>query len=112
MYFNESGMKKFIEISEEVLLQMLQGKCVKGSIHMDELTGRVAFKAYHYQARKRDDRVIAHLEHGWIKESAQRYKFYNSVKKELGIPMTKVVMERELKTAVHELEIERIIDLM
>ena len=105
-------MKKLIEISEEVLLQMVQGRCVKGSIHMDELTGRVAFKAYRYQTRKCEDRVIAYLEHGWIKESAQRYKFYNSVKKSLGVPMTKVVMERELKTAVHELEIERIIDLM
>ena len=105
-------MKKLIEISEEVLLQMLQGRCVKGSIHMDELTGRVAFKAYHYQMRKREDRVIAHLEHGWIKESAQRYKFYNSVKKELGVPMTKVVMERELKPAVPELAADRRIDLM
>ena len=105
-------MKKFIEVSEETMIRLMEGKCVEGSLRVDELTGKVVFKAYHRQARKCDDRVIAYLEHGWIKESAQRYKFYNSVRKDLGVPMTKVVMERELKTAVHELEIERIIDLM
>ena len=104
-------MKRCIEVSEETMVRLMEGKCVEGSLRVDELTGKVVFKAYHRQARKREDRVIAYLEHGWIKESAQRYKFYNSVKKDLGIPMMQVVMERELKTAVHELEVERILEI-
>ena len=107
-------MKKFIEISEEAYARLSSGRCVEGSLHMDEWTGRVSFNAWQRKQpkRRRDDKVVCQLEHGWLKESKQRYKFYNSVKKNLGVPMTKVVMERELKTAVHELEIERIIDLM
>ena len=106
-------MKKFIEISEEAYARLSSGRCVEGSLHMDEWTGRVSFNAWQCKSHhRRDDRVVCELEHGWLKESKQRYKFYNSVKKNLGVPMTKVVMERELKTAVHELEIERIIDIL
>ena len=103
-------MGNFIFLSNEVIARLQSGKCVEGSLSMNPCSGEVSFKAYNRQARKREDRVIAYLEHGWIKESKQRYKFYNSVKKDLGIPMTQVVMERELKTAVHELEIERILE--
>ena len=106
-------MKKFIEISEEAYARLASGRCVEGSLHMDEWTGRVSFNAWQRKSRhRRDDKVVCQLEHGWLKESKQRYKFYNSVKKNLGVPMTKVVMERELKTAVHELEIARIIDIL
>ena len=106
-------MKKFIEISEEAYARLSSGRCVEGSLHMDEWTGRVSFNAWQRKSHhRRDDRVVCELEHGGLKESKQRYKFYNSVKKKLGVPMTKVVMERELKTAVHELEIERIIDIL
>jgi hypothetical protein len=50
------------------------------------------------------------LENGWLKESPQRYKFYNSVRKDLGRRMVDVVMHRELKTAMQALEIEEILD--
>ena len=107
-------MGNYIFLSDEVIARLQSGKCVEGSMSMDPCSGVVSFKAYNRLSRQPGyrDRLIAQLEHGWIKESAQRYKFYNSVRKDLGVPMTKVVMERELKTAVHELEIERIIDLM
>ena len=96
----------------EVLAKLAMGKRVQGVLYIDENTGKLTFKAYNRQCGKRRERVVCQLENGWLKESPQRYKFFNSVRKDLGVPMTKVVMERELKTAVHELEIERIIDLM
>ena len=78
-------MKKFIEISEEAYARLASGRCVEGSLHMDEWTGRVSFNAWQRKSRhRRDDKVVCQLEHGWLKESKQRYKFYNSVKKNLG----------------------------
>ena len=54
--------------------------------------------------------MVCQLENGWLKESPQRYKFYNSVRKDLGRRMVDVVMHRELKTAMQALEIEEILD--
>ena len=105
-------MKRVIDISEEVLENLYKGKRVEGAMRCNELTGEVTFRAYRRKSRSgmHRDRLVCQLENGWLKESPTRLKFYNSVKKDLGIPMTQVVMERELKTAVHELEIERILE--
>ena len=103
-------MKKYIEISEEVLAHLVNGKCVEGSLRRDEWTGRITFKAYNRKSPFRHERVICQLENGWLKESSKRIKFYNSVKKELGRRMVDVVMHRELNAAMQVLEIEEIID--
>ena len=103
-------MRKYVEIPLEVLERLVEGKCVEGSLRRDEWTGKVTFKAYNRQPRLRHDRVVCQLEHGWLKESPQRYKFYNSVKKGLGRRMVDVVMHRELNTAMQALEIEEILD--
>lgn len=102
-------MKKYIELSDEILSRIKDGKCVKGSLQKNKKTGRLMFRAYVRHARKQD-RVVCQLENGWLKESPQRYKFYNSVKKALGRRMTDVVMHRELKHAMNALEIEEILD--
>ena len=47
---------------------------------------------------------------GSLKESPQRYKFYNSVRKDLGRRLVNVVMQRELNAAMQALEIEEILD--
>ena len=83
----------------------MSGKRVQGSLGVNEWTGELTFKAYNRQPRVREkDRVIMQLENGWLKESPRRYKFFNSVKKEMGVARVEHVMFRELRTAVNELE--------
>ena len=106
-------MKKFIEVSEEVFNRLMEGKYVEGSLHVDELTNKVVFRAYNRLPRmKQQDRLICQLEHGWIKESPQRYKFYNSVRKDIGVTKVSVVMHRELSTAMEELKLDRMMDIL
>ena len=105
-----TSCKKYIEIPMEVMERLVEGKCVEGSLRRDKWTGKVTFRAYQRQPRNRHERVVCQLENGWLKESPQRYKFYNSVRKDLGRRMVDVVMHRELNTAMEQLEIEEIVD--
>ena len=102
-------MNKTIFLSDEVIARLTSGKCVEGSLHMNERTGKVTFKAYQRQPRKKE-RIIRQLEHGWLKESAKRIKFFSSVKKELGSRLVDVTIHRELKTAMTTLEVEEILN--
>lgn len=95
-------MKKYIEIPIEVLECLADGKCVKGSLRINE-NGKLAFRAYVRQSRENQDRVICQLENGWLKESPRRIKFYNSVKKNMATERIEHVMFRELRTAMDEL---------
>ena len=105
-------MKQYIAIEEEVLVRLVEGKYVEGSLHRDQWTGVITFNAYKRQPRVRHkDRVICQLENGWLKESAERIKFYNSVKKDLGRRLVDVVMHRELTTAMTALEIEEALNI-
>ena len=105
-------MRKYIWILNalELMTKLIAGKRVEGVLYMDEETGRLTFKAYNRQPRDRHERVVCQLENGWLKESPQRYKFYNSVRKGLGRRIVDVVMHRELKTAMQVLEVEEILD--
>ena len=103
-------MRKYIEIPLEVMERLVEGRCVEGSLRRDEWTGKVTFKAYNRQPRDRHERVVCQLENGWLKETPQRYKFFNSVKKSMGRRMVDVVMHRQLNAAMQTLEIEEIID--
>ena len=105
-------MRKYIWILNalELMTKLIAGKRVEGVLYMDEETGRLTFKAYNRQPRDRHERVVCQLENGWLKESPLRYKFYNSVRKDLGRRVVDVVMHRELKTAMQALEIEEILD--
>ena len=103
-------MRKYIEIPFEVMERLVEGKCVEGSLRRDEWTGKVTFRAYQRHPRHRHERVVCQLENGWLKETPLRYKFYNSVRKDLGRRVVDVVMHRELNTAMQALEIEEILD--
>ncbi len=97
-------MKKMIEISDEALARLEDGKCVKGSIRLDKQTGKLMFLAYHSRPVSIPaDRLICQLGSGWLKESAQRIKFFSSVKKEVGVAEVNNVMERDLNTAMSQL---------
>ena len=103
-------MKKYIEISEEALARIESGKFVEGSLHKCKTTGKIVFNAYNRLSRKKKDRIIRQLENGWLKESATRIKFYNSVKKDLGFRLVNVAMHRDLKDAMGALEVEELLD--
>ena len=105
-------MRKYIWILNalELMTKVIAGKRVEGVLYMDEETGSLTFKAYNRQPRDRHERVVCHLENGWLKESPRRYKFYTSAKKALGRRLVDVVMHRELKQAMSVLEIEEIMD--
>ena len=107
---NVMKLKKYIEIPEEILAALSEGKYVEGSLHRDKDTCRIVFNVYNRKPRDRHERVVCLLENGWLKESPLRYKFFNSVKKDLGRRMVDVVMHRELNTAMQALEVEEILD--
>ena len=91
-------IKKYIEFSEEILTSLAGGKYVQGALYRDEVTGKITFKAYNRKPRVRlKDRIIRYLEHGWVKESANRIKVYESIPKDIGTARVMNVLEREAK---------------
>ncbi len=105
-----TSCKKYVEIPVEVMDRLVTNRCAEGSLRRDPMTGKITFRAYQRQPRDRHERVVCQLENGWLKESPLRYKFYNSVRKDLGRRVVDVVMHRELNTAMEQLEIEEILD--
>ena len=105
-------MKKYIFILNaiNVMAKLLKDKRVEGVLYLDQDTCKLTFKAYNRQPRDRHERVVCQLENGWLKESPLCYKFYNSVKKDLGRRLVDVVMHRELNRAMQVLEVEEILD--
>ena len=99
-------MKKYVNLSTDAIERLESGKCVKGSLHCDKSTGKIVFMAYRTKPRS-EERIIRQLEHGWLKESKRRIKFFSSVKKELGSRLVNVTIHRELKTAMTTLEFEK-----
>ena len=97
-------MKKFIEIPMEAVESLIEGKCLQGSLRRDEW-GRIVFKPYRRSPR-RNDQVVRVLEHGWVKESEQRIKVFESMPKSLGTARMIAVVERESKEVKNAL-IER-----
>ena len=104
-------MRTNIILTSEAMERLKSGKCVEGSLRMNAETGKLTFNAWKRRSPKhREERIIRHLEHGWLKESAKRIKFFSSVKKELGRRMVDVTIHRELKTAMTTLEVEEILN--
>ncbi len=97
-------MKKYIELqnASELLDSIVDGKRVEGVLFIDKNTGRLTFKAYNKHKtpqRRRCDRLVCNLEHGWVKESVDRMKVYQSIPKCIGTPHMLTTLEREMKEA-------------
>ena len=108
--FNSTKMKYLIEISQENLERLQAGKYVEGSIRKDEQTGNLVFRAYNRKSvKRRKDVTICHLEHGWLKESSNRIKFFNSVDKKVGALQISKAMTRELEFAMDEMFLQNIL---
>ena len=97
-------MRKIIELSEEVIARLVCGKCVEGSLHRDEWTGKVTFRAYQRMPREREkDRLVKKLPWGWVKESLLRVKRYSSLPKELTLPEKLAILDEENELAKNAL---------
>ena len=101
-------MRTNIILTSEAMERLKSGKCVEGSLRMNAETGKLTFNAWKRRSPKHsEERIIRQLEHGWLKESKRRIKFFSSVKKELGSRLVDVTIHRELKTAMSALVFEK-----
>lgn len=106
-------MRKYIELSEEVIARLVCGKCVEGSLRRDEWTGKVTFRAYQRQSRIREkDRLVKKLPWGWVKESLERIKVYGSFPKDLGTARVMGLLEDNTRDAKNALIDREIIDFV
>lgn len=98
-------MKIQIEISNEALQTIMDGKRVEGALRLmpsseNNKVEVIGFNAYNRKPYKRPtEHVLFYLEHGRVTESPERIKMYESVPKRLGMAYVGKVMEREVKSA-------------
>ena len=89
-------VKKYIELSEEVIARLVSGKSVEGSLHRDQWTGKVTFRAYNRKPQNRyKDKLIKKLPWGWVKESVTRIKVHESIQKDLGTARIMAILDDE-----------------
>ena len=89
-----------VKISDETWACMLTGKRIEGTIGLDLMTGVKDFNMFHRTTRSRlRDKLIKKLPWGWVKESKERYKVYESVPKEMGMPRVLSTLDDELSEA-------------
>ena len=92
--------KKYVIITNaiEALTKLKAEKRLEGVLFIDKTDGSIKFKAYNRKPRVRlKDRIIRYLEHGWVKESPDRIKVYESLPKNIGTARMMSVLEREAK---------------
>ena len=105
--------KKYVIITNaiEALTKLKAEKRLEGVLFIDKTNGSIKFKAYNRKPRVRlKDRIIRYLEHGWVKESPDRIKVYESIPKILGIPRIMGVLDHETKEVKSALMEKEIID--
>ena len=89
-------MKKYIVIEEVVLVGLVSGKYVEGSLHRDKWTGMITFNAYNRLPRKRQkDDLLKKTPWGWLKASIERVKRYSSVPKDLSLEEKLAIFDEE-----------------
>ena len=106
-------MKKYIFILNaiELINKLVNGKRVEGVLYMDQNTGRLTFKAYNRQPRKREkDQMVKKLPWGWVKESAKMLKVFGSFPKDLGTARVMGLLEEHTHDAKNALIDREIIE--
>ena len=106
-------MKKYIFLlnATELLKKIANERRAEGVLYKDQETGCLTFKAYNRKSKKRwRDRIIQYLEHGWVKESPERIKVYESIPKIIGTSRMMGVLDREIKSAKDALMVREVID--
>ena len=107
-------MKKIIFILDaiELINKLMNGKRVEGVLFVDKNTGKLTFKAYNRQPKKRKkDCLVKKLPWGWVKESLERIKVYGSFPKEVGAARVMGLLDEHTRDAKNAM-IERELDLI
>ena len=110
----DNNMKKYVLVLNaiELLKQLMNGKRVEGVLYVDGDTGKITFKAYNRQPRRREkDRLVKKLPWGWVKESLERIKVYGSFPKDVGTAAVMGMLEEHAGNAKNAL-IERELDII
>ena len=99
-----------IEVSNEVLQAIMDGKRVEGSSGLNPSDKKnekvIGFNAYNRKPYQRPkEQVLFYLEHGRVTESPECIKMYESVPKRLGMAYVGKVLMREAKTASEQLTV-------
>jgi len=93
-------MKKLILIDEEVLVRLMEGKHVEGSLFRDKWTGIITFNAYKRLQKKRaKDVLIKKTPWGWVKASVARKKRFTSVPNDITLEEQLEIMDQENEMA-------------
>ena len=104
-------VKKYIEIDEELLIPISEGRHVKGEIHRDLDIGRIVFNAYNVHPQERSpEKLIGRMDFGRVTETKKRIKVYESIPKVLGTARINGILDREINTAKDALIVREIID--
>lgn len=112
--FRRKGKK--IEIKNEAIVMdaLRKGLKVEGRLWIEETEDGeliIMFQTYDRKPRVYADRLVHRLEHGWVKESVERIKVFESIPKELGTARVLSVMDREHRE-VKDALIDRELDLI
>lgn len=109
-------MKKIEIRNENIVMNLLKkGLKVEGRLWLEEtVDGKFVIRFDRYNRKpqpKQHNLLIRRLEHGWVKESVERIKVYESIPKDIGTPKVLAVIDRETKEAKDAL-IDRELDLL
>ena len=101
---NDKVMKKIEIKNENIVMNLLKkGFKVEGRLWLEETEDGefiIWFDRYNRKPQpKQRNWLIRRLEHGWVKESVERIKVYESIPKEIGTPRILAVIDRETKEA-------------
>ena len=104
-------MRKIVLIEEEVLVRLVEGKHVEGSLFRDKWTGIITFNAYKRMAQKRVKSVlIKKTPWGWVKASVARKKRFTSVPNDITLEEQLEIMDQENELAKRALIEDYIIE--
>ena len=108
-------MRKIEIKNEKIVMNLLKkGFKVEGRLWLVETEDGefiICFQQYDRKPKKQRNWLIRRLEHGWVKESVERIKVYESIPKEIGTPRILAVIDRETKEAKEAL-MERELDML
>ena len=82
-------MKRYIEISDELLMRLGTGKAIEGSMKLDLMTRKLSFNAFNRASKmpgyvRPKDKTLSETNGGWLKASVRMFKIFVSVKRSMG----------------------------
>ena len=104
-------MRKYVEIPMEAIDRLMGDKCVEGSLRRDKQTGRIIFRAYQRQPRKRYcEEILGHTDFGVVAKTKTRYKWRENMPSKLSSAHLCNIMDHECQMAKGIIATHEIID--